>query len=100
MSKDVIRYLKDKSPYYIASSHSLLITSMKTRKQSDNLQDALEKMQSHLLSLLSQDIRGETSDSQRKRVKSLIAKDKIKTRKIKDKRGSVKSGRKAVSLDF
>jgi peptidyl-tRNA hydrolase ICT1 len=99
MPWNVIRYLTSKSPYYVASSHSLLISSMKTRTQQGNLQDALEKMQSHVQFVLSQDIRGETSESQKKRVRSLIAKDKVKTRKFKDKRGAVKSGRKAVIAD-
>lgn len=99
MPKEVIRYLTSKSPYYVASSHSLLISSIKTRTQSGNLQDAMEKVRSHLQSLLSQEIRGETSEDQKRKVKSLMAIDRARTRKTNDKRSSVKSSRK-VSIDF
>lgn len=100
MTKEVIRYLTQKSPYYVVSTHSLMISSMKTRTQSGNLQDAMTKMQNHLQSLLSQDIAGETSEHQKSRVKSLIAKDKAKTRRMKEKRGSVKKDRGRISADY
>lgn len=99
MSREVIRYLASNSPYYVASSHSLLVSSIKTRTQSRNLQDAMEKVQTHLQSLLSQDFQGETSEEQGKKVKSLIRIDKARMRKDKDKRSSVKSSRR-VSIDF
>jgi len=100
MSKEVVRYLTQNSPYYVASTHSLLISSMKTRTQSGNLQDAMEKMQNHLQTLLTQDFVGETSTEQKLRVKSLIARDKAKTRKSKEKRGSIKKDRGRVSVNF
>jgi hypothetical protein len=100
MTKEVIRYLTQHSPYYVASTHSLLTSSMKTRTQSGNLDDAIGKMQSHLQTLLAQGIAGETSVEQRSRVKGLIAKDKAKTRKVKERRGSVKMNRGRVSADY
>jgi peptidyl-tRNA hydrolase ICT1 len=100
MSKEVIRYLTQNSPYYVASTHSLMISSMKTRTQSGNLQDAMDKMNQHLQSLLSQDIAGETSAEQKSRVKSLIAKDKARTRKAKEKRGSIKKDRGKIAVTF
>lgn len=102
MPKEVMRYLSSNSPYYTASSHSLLVTSMRTRSQAGNLQDALNKVQTHLISILSQGIRGETSIQQKQKVKSLIARDKARTRSTKERRGSVKSARRVSkgSIDF
>lgn len=100
MPRPVVRYLSRLSPYYVASSHSLMVTSMKTRTQSGNLQDALDKLHEHLRTLLSQGIAGETSAEQRAKVKSLIAKDKARTRKSKEKRSNVKRDRKAGGGGF
>ncbi|UZJ52268.1 hypothetical protein CBS101457_001588 [Exobasidium rhododendri] len=100
MTKEVIRYLTQNSSYYVASTHSLLTSSMKTRTQSGNLEDAIAKMQSHIQTILAQGIAGETSAEQHSRVKGLIAKDKAKTRRSKERRGSVKKDRGRISADY
>ncbi|CEH12368.1 Predicted peptidyl-tRNA hydrolase [Ceraceosorus bombacis] len=91
----VIKLLARRSPFYVASSHSLLVTSSQERSQASNEQDALRKLHAHLVETLSADIPGETSDQQKERVKRLQESDARRKKMAKQKRGDVKSGRKS-----
>ena len=99
LTKEMVKVLVKRSPYYIASSHELRITSTETRSQSDNLRDALQKMQDHLVQTLSQDIPGETSKEQEEKVKRLIESDKKKKRESKEKRKNTKGNRRISRSD-
>ncbi|KAJ9474221.1 putative uncharacterized protein [Pseudozyma hubeiensis] len=94
LNRDLVSRIAKQSPYYVASDHSLLITSMRHRTQEANVQDALEKMQAHLLELAQDGLVGETSQQQRDRVRRLQDADARRKKQNKIKRADVKSGRK------
>ena len=94
LTRDLVSRIAKKSPYYVASDHSILVTSMRNRTQEANVQDALEKLHAHLLELAQEGIVGETSQQQRDRVRRLQEADARKKKQNKMKRADVKSGRK------
>ncbi|CAO1620233.1 unnamed protein product [Jaminaea pallidilutea] len=95
--QSVIKILAQESPYYVASDHSLFITSSRSRSQNDNLEDAVEKLSDHLHRLATQDIIGETSEEQRGKVKGMIQRAKKKNMDQKIQRSDVKKSRGKVS---
>ncbi|EPQ31620.1 uncharacterized protein PFL1_00953 [Pseudozyma flocculosa PF-1] len=94
LTRDLASRLAKQSSYYVASSHSLLVTSMRHRTQEANLQDALDKLHAHVLEVASEGIVGETSEEQRRRVRALEAAEQRRKKANKIKRSDVKSGRK------
>ncbi|SJX64258.1 uncharacterized protein SRS1_14907 [Sporisorium reilianum f. sp. reilianum] len=94
LTRDLVGRIAKKSPYYVASDHSLLITSMRHRTQEANVQDALEKLHAHLLELAQDGLVGETSQQQRERVRRLQDAEARRKKQNKVKRADVKSGRK------
>ncbi|SPO29436.1 uncharacterized protein UTRI_04835_B [Ustilago trichophora] len=94
LNRDLVSRIAKKSPYYVASDHSLLVTSMRHRTQEANVQEALEKMHAHLLELAQEGIIGETSQQQRDRVRRLQEAEARRKKHNKIKRADVKSGRK------
>ncbi|SPO28438.1 uncharacterized protein UTRI_04835 [Ustilago trichophora] len=94
LNRDLVSRIAKKSPYYVASDHSLLVTSMRHRTQEANVQDALEKMHAHLLELAQEGMIGETSQQQRDRVRRLQEAEARRKKQNKMKRADVKSGRK------
>ncbi|SNX85727.1 uncharacterized protein MEPE_04436 [Melanopsichium pennsylvanicum] len=94
LTRDLVSRIAKNSPYYVASDHSLLFTSMRHRTQEANVQDALEKMHAHLLDLAQHGLVGETSKQQRDRVRRLQDADARRKKNNKIKRADVKSGRK------
>lgn len=100
LTKGIIRTLVNSSPYYVVSSHELKITSTQSRSQSDNVRDAMEKLQSHLVHIISKDIPGKTTDQQRERVKRLIEMENGKRLQSKEKRKAVKGSRRVSRSDF
>lgn len=94
LTRDLVSRIAKKSPYYVASDHSLLVTSMRHRTQEANVQDALEKLHAHLLELAGEGLVGETSKEQRERVRRLENAEKARKKQNKVKRADVKSGRK------
>lgn len=94
LTRDLVSRIAKKSPYYVASDHSLLVTSMRHRTQEANVQDALEKLHAHLLELAQEGLVGETSEEQKKRVRRLQEADARRKKQNKIKRADVKSGRK------
>ncbi|KAK0547754.1 hypothetical protein OC845_003949 [Tilletia horrida] len=96
--KDVADDLIKESPYYVQSSHTVAISSMRHRTAPANAQDALEKLHEHLMGIGSASLVGETSDEQRRRVKNLQRKESRKMEQVKRKRSDTKAGRGKVSL--
>lgn len=94
LHRDLVSRIAKQSPYYAASDHSLLITSMRHRTQEANVQDALDKMHAHLLELAQEGLVGETSQHQRDRVRRLQEAEARRKKQTKIKRADVKSGRK------
>lgn len=86
-----------KSPYFIASSNSLLVTSTTHRSQAQNVEDSLRKLHQCVLLASSAAIKNEPSPEQVKRVVGLQRAEKAKRRVEKDKRSQTKKSRKAGS---
>ena len=61
------------SRYYAAKSDSLVIQADGSRKQSENKEQCFTKLIQEIDSLTRRVVKGETSDGQRSRVKSLYA---------------------------
>ena len=94
LTRDLVSRIAKQSPYYVASDHSILVTSMRHRSQEANVQDALEKLHAHLLELAQPGLVGETSQQQKNRVKRLQEAEARRKKQNKIKRADVKSGRK------
>ncbi|PWY97147.1 hypothetical protein BCV70DRAFT_167586 [Testicularia cyperi] len=94
LTKQLASTLAKQSPYYVASDHSLLVTSMRHRTQEANLEDALQKLHAHVLEVAGEGIVGETSQEQRNRVRRLQEAEARRKKQNKIKRADVKSGRK------
>ncbi|GAA5820543.1 hypothetical protein JCM3770_003850 [Rhodotorula araucariae] len=82
------------SPHYVPSA--LLVSASTQRTQATNLAEALGKLKAAILDAAKRDLVGETSQAQRDRVKSLVAKEKRKVEQIKKLRKDVKGGRGKV----
>ncbi|CED83145.1 Predicted peptidyl-tRNA hydrolase [Phaffia rhodozyma] len=83
------------SPYYAASSNSLLITGSSYRTQSENLQDCFDKIQTHLLSLARPLSPKPTTTAQSQTVQKLIVAQKKRVRVEKDRRSEKKNERRS-----
>lgn len=94
LTRDLVSRIAKNSPYYVASDHSVLVTSMRNRTQEANVDDALHKLHEHLLDLAAEGLVGETSQEQRERVKRLQQAEARRKKQNKIKRADVKSGRK------
>lgn len=94
LTRDLVTRIAKTSPYYVASDHSIMVTSMRNRTQEANVQDALEKLHAHLLELAQEGLVGETSQQQRDRVRRLQEAEARRKKQNKIKRADVKSGRK------
>ncbi|CAO1612929.1 unnamed protein product [Parajaminaea phylloscopi] len=94
----VVTLAKAQSSYYVASSHSLLVSSSATRSQRENLDNALDKLRDELYQLATQGIAGETSAEQKRRVSDFVARERVKMRNVKSQRKDVKAGRGKVML--
>ena len=98
LQPSIAKQLSMHSPYYVPSSHSLQISSMRSRSAPANLEDALNKLQAHIMDIASEDLPGETSEAQKKRVHALERREQAKMKRVKEKRRDVKQGRGKVSL--
>ncbi|BGP16132.1 hypothetical protein JCM10213_006066 [Rhodosporidiobolus nylandii] len=83
-----------RSPHFASSA--LLVSSSTHRTQQTNLAECFSKLKIAVLDAARQDLVGETSDEQKKRVKGLVAAEKKRTEKVKKLRKDVKSGRGKV----
>ncbi|KAI0649167.1 hypothetical protein C8Q79DRAFT_495535 [Trametes meyenii] len=85
-------YIK-KTPSYVSSSQSILLTSTVHRSQAQNVQDCLVKLHTLVVSAASAGLVNEPSEEQKARVRSLEKAEKARRRLDKDKRAQVKRGR-------
>ncbi|THH21640.1 hypothetical protein EUX98_g8313 [Antrodiella citrinella] len=89
-AKDTLK----KSPAYVSSSESILITSSVHRSQPENVQECLSKLHALILSAAESCLVNEPSKEQRQRVERLQRAEKARRRQDKDRRSAVKKGRK------
>ncbi|KAJ4489830.1 RF-1 domain-containing protein [Lentinula lateritia] len=82
-----------KSPQYVSSTKSLLVTSTIYRSQSQNIDDCLAKLHALVLSAASASIKNETSEETKKRVEGHQKAQKERYRKEKAQRSAVKQHR-------
>jgi len=82
-----------KSPYFVKSTRSILLTSMLHRSQVQNVGDCLSKLHALICSAASQPIQNEPSEEQRERVRGLERKANVQRRLQKDKRSQTKRQR-------
>jgi len=83
-----------KSPFYVANTNSILITSTAHRSQAQNIDDCLAKLHRCIVAASSESVKNEPSAEQRKRVANFEKAEKLRRRVYKDRRSIVKSGRK------
>ncbi|KAH7884785.1 RF-1 domain-containing protein [Phlebopus sp. FC_14] len=88
-----------RSPFYVKSSHSLLITSSASRSQALNVDDALSKLHNLVAESAAKHIVNSPTEEQRKRVAEFKKKDDIRRRAQKDKRSSIKKSRSNKNWD-
>ncbi|KAF9532659.1 RF-1 domain-containing protein [Crepidotus variabilis] len=84
-----------KNPHYVASSHSLLITSSVHRSQSQNIEECLKKLHSVILQAASDDIQKTASKEQQEKVDRLKKADNARRKTEKMNRSATKQHRKS-----
>ncbi|KAF9558823.1 hypothetical protein CPC08DRAFT_638447 [Agrocybe pediades] len=90
-----------KTPHYVASTHSVLMTSTVHRSQSQNIEECLAKLHGLILSAASSAIKKGPSEEQKKKVEGLAKAEKARRKMDKIKRSSVKQGRSGKgSFDY
>ncbi|PPQ95454.1 hypothetical protein CVT26_008473 [Gymnopilus dilepis] len=89
-----------KNSHYVASSHSILITSTAHRSQSQNVDECLRKLHALIASAAATSIKKETSEAQKKKVSDLAKAHDARRKAEKMKRSSVKEGRRGGGFDF
>ncbi|TFY72461.1 hypothetical protein EVG20_g566 [Dentipellis fragilis] len=82
-----------KSPYFVSSSRSILITSTAHRSQSQNVADCLSKLHTLISDMAAKELKNEPSEEQKARVRQLERAEKAKRRAEKSHRSHVKSSR-------
>ncbi|KAF8151007.1 peptide chain release factor class I/class II [Crassisporium funariophilum] len=82
-----------KNPHYVASTHSILITSTVHRSQAQNIAECLQKLHSLVLSAASKSIKSTPSQAQQKKVSGLIKAENARRKTDKMRRSSVKQNR-------
>ncbi|KZT38851.1 hypothetical protein SISSUDRAFT_956600, partial [Sistotremastrum suecicum HHB10207 ss-3] len=82
-----------RSPAFVQSSNSLLITSMVHRSQSQNVDDCLSKLHALILSAASSVIKKEPSAEKLERIRGYIQQEKARRRLGKGMRAEVKRAR-------
>ncbi|EJD06728.1 uncharacterized protein FOMMEDRAFT_17193 [Fomitiporia mediterranea MF3/22] len=89
-AKEVLR----RTPAYVASTDTLLVTSTKSRSQAQNVQSCLQKLQSLILSASLFDVKNETSEEQKTKVAAFQKAEKARRRQDKEHRSQKKQLRK------
>ncbi|KAG1820978.1 uncharacterized protein BJ212DRAFT_1445458 [Suillus subaureus] len=82
-----------RTPYYVKTSHSLLVSSSTSRSQARNIDDSLGKMHAVVMDAAKNFITSEPSAEQRQRVANLEKAHDNRRRLEKDKRSAVKKMR-------
>ncbi|KAG1736529.1 hypothetical protein EDB19DRAFT_1028567 [Suillus lakei] len=79
-----------RTPYYVKTSHSLLVSSSASRSQARNIDDSLGKMHAVVMDAAKNFITSEPSAEQRQRVANLEKAHDNRRRLEKDRRSAVK----------
>ncbi|KAJ3555344.1 hypothetical protein NM688_g2627 [Phlebia brevispora] len=87
-----------RSPSYVSSSQSILITSTVYRSQAQNIQECLGKLHTLVLSASSSELINEPSEEQKQKVRKYEQAEKAHRRHEKDKRSATKRSRKDKDL--
>ncbi|KAF8485732.1 hypothetical protein DFH94DRAFT_152833 [Russula ochroleuca] len=87
------------SPFFVKSTHSILLTSTVHRSQAQNVDDCLSKLHALICSAASQQIKNDPSEEQRERVRELGRRADAQRRLQKDKRSQTKRQRANPKLD-
>ncbi|KIM85042.1 hypothetical protein PILCRDRAFT_96663 [Piloderma croceum F 1598] len=82
-----------KSPYYMSSSQTILITSTVYRSQSQNVDECLSKLHALIISASCAPIKNEPSEQQKTRVRGLEKAENARRKIQKDKRSQIKKSR-------
>ncbi|PCH42353.1 hypothetical protein WOLCODRAFT_25323 [Wolfiporia cocos MD-104 SS10] len=88
-----------KSTAYVASTHTVQITSTVYRSQAQNIQECLSKLHALIVSAASAGLVNETSEEQKERVRRLERAAKARRREGKEKRSDVKRARRSKDWD-
>ncbi|KAF8557565.1 hypothetical protein OG21DRAFT_277925 [Imleria badia] len=88
-----------RSPYYVKSTHSLLMTSSTSRSQAANVDDVLVKLHALVADSAASLIAKSPTQEQRKRVASLQKADNARRRVQKTKRSAAKTSRSRKDWD-
>ncbi|KAI0342914.1 hypothetical protein BDW22DRAFT_1329928 [Trametopsis cervina] len=88
-----------RSPHYVSSSQSVLVTSTTSRSQSQNLAECLSKLHSIVLNASTAALINEPSEEQKEKVRKLAQQDKVRRRQEKERRSAVKRGRSSSGWD-
>lgn len=89
-----------KSPYFVKSSRSILLTSTVHRSQAQNVDDCLAKLHDLICAAALQSIPNDPSEEQRERVRELERRADAQRRLQKDKRSQAKQQRANLGLDW
>lgn len=89
-----------KNPHYVASTHSILITSTVYRSQSQNIDECLQKLHSLILAAATRYIKSAPSRDQKKKVEGLVKAEKARRKADKIRRSSIKQGRSGKGGGF
>jgi len=89
-----------KNPHYVASTHSILITSTVHRSQSQNIDECLQKLHSLILTAASRYIKSAPSDGQKKKVEGFVKAEKARRKIEKTRRSSIKQARSGKGSRF
>ncbi|KIM39231.1 hypothetical protein M413DRAFT_75007 [Hebeloma cylindrosporum] len=82
-----------RTPHYVSSTHSILLTSTVHRSQAQNIDECLHKLHSLILSAASLPIKKGPSEQQKKKVEGLMKAAHARRKAEKMKRSSIKQGR-------
>lgn len=89
-----------KSPSYVSSSETLLVTSTVHRSQAQNVEDCLAKLHALVLSASAGALVAETSETQKARVRRFEAAERAQRKQFKDKRSEIKRSRSNRGADW
>ncbi|KAF9223325.1 hypothetical protein BS17DRAFT_781696 [Gyrodon lividus] len=94
-----VRESLTRSPYYVKSSHTLLMTSSASRSQASNVDDALSKLHALVAESAAKLISNSPTVEQRQRVASFQKTDDVRRRMQKDKQSVIKKSRSNKDWD-
>ncbi|KAF5327796.1 hypothetical protein D9619_004940 [Psilocybe cf. subviscida] len=87
-------------PHYVASTHSILVTSTVHRSQDQNIEECLKKLHAIICTTAASCIQRVPSAEQKKKVEGLVKAEKARRKAEKIARSSVKQERRGDRGDF